>query len=653
MTQLFEKTGTSLVFAMPPAARLQLGQVAGHTNQTVTVQGKNLFDKSKVEQGTADQNVGESYAANKTSSATRLRTTNIIKINGSVVFSWDSNTYDMLFRFFDVNGNYLSGTDWITVSPYVSSEQIYIAILFRHKDNSDILPSEFANSTAQLESGSTVTTYEPFIPNSPSPDYPAPMHGVNYVQKAGDKNLFKPATGTITANGVTCTVDADGTITLDGTATASINFELNPLHIGLTTVQSPIIIMTSGLVYTLSKTVVSGSTDGTINIILWDTLGKKYPTNYIYGGSGRTFTAGTAVGTNMSTELNIGDIALNILAGATYSQYKFRLQFEQSDVVTAWEESKGVNIYALPQTLYSLPDGTADVHNLISGSGIQKVGKVVLNGNETWSIQSTNYITVARFDGTVLSNAALINANKIICDKFTSLYGNDTDIEHIRNSTTAVPNNIVVYVLKSRLTGWTDSWTYAQKIAAFKTWLSSNPVIVLYELATTQTITGTAVGPITLPAGQVNVTTDGDGTVSLSVYNEWTDPKTDWNADDYFNLDPDYVRIKENIEYIKEFSEAMYDEFSIAEMGDFTIDGFPFDTFLNNIVDNVTALEENLFKPPQDGDMDRYVGGSPGWDYRQLNIIEGNIQRLHDAMVGQWNLLPTMAFSMGTGVDEF
>lgn len=134
---------------------------------------------------------------------------------------------------------------------------------------------------------------------------------------------------------------------------------------------------------------------------------------------------------------------------------------------------------------------------------------------------------------------------------------------------------------------------------------------------------------------------------------DWVTPKTDWTESDYFNLDPDYSRIKGNIQWIKDFSTKMYADFPLISMGDFTVDGFPADTFLNNIVDNVTTLENNLFKPPTDQPMQRYSLGAPGWDADQLNIIEGNILRLHDAMVGQWNLIPTMAFSMGTGVDEF
>lgn len=134
---------------------------------------------------------------------------------------------------------------------------------------------------------------------------------------------------------------------------------------------------------------------------------------------------------------------------------------------------------------------------------------------------------------------------------------------------------------------------------------------------------------------------------------DWVAPKTDWTANDYFNLDPDYSRIKGDIQWIKDFSAKMYADFSMISMGDFAVDGFPADTFLNNIVDNVMALENKLFKPPADQPMQRYSLGTPGWDADQLNIIESNILRLHDAIVGQWNCIPQMVFTIGTGVDEF
>lgn len=139
----------------------------------------------------------------------------------------------------------------------------------------------------------------------------------------------------------------------------------------------------------------------------------------------------------------------------------------------------------------------------------------------------------------------------------------------------------------------------------------------------------------------------------------WIEPKTDWKqtydsagnyTGDYFNLNPDYNRIKGNIQYIKEFSEQLYVDFPMITMSDFTIDGFPFDTFLNNIVDNITRLEANLYKPPTDVAMNRYTGGAVGWNAEELNIIEGNILRLHNAITGQWNILNKLSYMMG--VDE-
>lgn len=64
--------------------------------------------------------------------------------------------------------------------------------------------------------------------------HPYQICGTGNIQAASGKNLFRPQPGSITINGVTCTVAEDGTILLNGTAAASVNIELNPLHSGLT-----------------------------------------------------------------------------------------------------------------------------------------------------------------------------------------------------------------------------------------------------------------------------------------------------------------------------------------------------------------------------------------------------------------------------------
>lgn len=76
----------------------------------------------------------------------------------------------------------------------------------------------------QIEKGSESTTYEPYtggIP-SPNPDYPQEIKSVaNPTVKVCGKNLFKATLGNVTANGITCTANSDGTYILNGTCTVS------------------------------------------------------------------------------------------------------------------------------------------------------------------------------------------------------------------------------------------------------------------------------------------------------------------------------------------------------------------------------------------------------------------------------------------------
>lgn len=71
------------------------------------------------------------------------------------------------------------------------------------------------------------TTYDDFEPYvgsipSPNPSYPQEIKSVvNPTVKVCGKNLFKATLGNITANGITCTANGDGTYILNGTCTAS------------------------------------------------------------------------------------------------------------------------------------------------------------------------------------------------------------------------------------------------------------------------------------------------------------------------------------------------------------------------------------------------------------------------------------------------
>lgn len=127
----------------------------------------------------------------------------------------------------------------------------------------------------------------------------------------------------------------------------------------------------------------------------------------------------------------------------------------------------------------------------------------------------------------------------------------------------------------------------------------------------------------------------------------WVTPKTNWQSSDIFYPDSDYTRIKGNIEYLKEFSEKLYAPFSVKEMEEVQMTGFPYVEFFNNIVDNVETLAEKTFTPSGYQEMKSYEENQPGWDETDLNIIESNLSMMYSGMNGQWNILPKLSFEIG------
>jgi len=149
--------------------------------------------------------------------------------------------------------------------------------------------------------------------------------------------------------------------------------------------------------------------------------------------------------------------------------------------------------YALPKALFSLPDGTCDSYDTMSGVLTQQTGRLSLNGSETW-LRSTTMPDLANttaFRATASSSTQSESSISVNSDKFAPVirYSNTSPSIVTSNIECAAGGNgyIAIRINKSRLTGWSDTWTDAQKIAAFKTWLASNPVTVLYKLSAQST----------------------------------------------------------------------------------------------------------------------------------------------------------------------
>ena len=150
----------------------------GDTQQDSTTQGKNLFD-GETEVGAFDGN-GE-----KTTGATLINK-NMIRVSPSTTYRISNNGSGMGVNIL----SYQSDKTYIGVSQYQSYESFTTSsntyyINFWRANNLDTIK-------IQLEQGSSVSSYEPFIPNSPSPDYPQEIHNVsgdNTIEICG-KNLF-------------------------------------------------------------------------------------------------------------------------------------------------------------------------------------------------------------------------------------------------------------------------------------------------------------------------------------------------------------------------------------------------------------------------------------------------------------------------------
>lgn len=70
----------------------------------------------------------------------------------------------------------------------------------------------------------------------------------------------------------------------------------------------------------------------------------------------------------------------------------------------------------------------------------------------------------------------------------------------------------------------------------------------------------------------------------------WIEPKTNWEATDYFNAE-DYNRIMGNLAYLKEFSRVLVKDFEILDMGrEKTYSDFIYARELNVLEDNLETI---------------------------------------------------------------
>ena len=127
----------------------------------------------------------------------------------------------------------------------------------------------------------------------------------------------------------------------------------------------------------------------------------------------------------------------------------------------------------------------------------------------------------------------------------------------------------------------------------------------------------------------------------------WITPKTNWANGDRFNLDPDYNRIKGNIEYLITLSKTMYLDYDTPTLETANIDGFPKVSFFNNVVDSTRAILSNCYSPVGAKDMRSYISNGIVWNASELNAIENNHLLLYRALTRQKPCIRRLQITLG------
>lgn len=127
----------------------------------------------------------------------------------------------------------------------------------------------------------------------------------------------------------------------------------------------------------------------------------------------------------------------------------------------------------------------------------------------------------------------------------------------------------------------------------------------------------------------------------------WITPKINWTDEDYFNLNPDYTRIKGNIEHLFELSKELYIEYQMVNLGSYLISDYPTVGFFNNVIQSTYDILNKTYKPTTSGYMRYYESNQRAWNADELNVIEENHLRLYECFIEQKDALRKIEFELG------
>lgn len=525
-----------------------------------------------------------------------------------------------------------------------------------------IKTKELSGSTVQIADGqnweiASITAYGENAQGGTT-EAPVALTGVDSVHVCGRNLLPLPYSQVSeTKNGLNIAVNADGTITVSGTATAETYLNLKPIPASL---------------YRLM---------GVTRIV----PAYDYPVTK----NGFTFFDLT-----IQPHVEFALVYIVITKGSVVNR-TYRPYIIKSAEPLPYETYQGsVTPIPIPRPLHEVGD-VRDVCRTRVKSIYDK--RIVLDGSLDEAFIQTNII-----DGWIqiaTESDAVIPESTSIVGSIKSSYLKAYAIEEVyskKHSGISVDSN-----RRIRLSFKTSEYPDVTSVETARTYLSAHPLTVYYqstayygtngldvclteyqtdyiesyadESITTAWISSTgalstgaevayvlsspetyATDPLDIDnaAGPLTVMTGGEVEVTLThrmltPYTAWTiqyDSEGEYTGD-FFNVE-DYDRIKQNIEYLREYAYFLYGGFTLRGMVAVTVESYGYASTIDALDANLEAIAANTFRPPDMLPVKQWRGNQPPPGADDWNRIENTCLLLFEQFERQSACLPKLAFEL-------
>lgn len=354
--------------------------------------------------------------------------------------------------YYDANKNFIDRTGAVPVSslPIQTPDNCaYIALTQYENPTVAGVISDLSNAI-QIEYGTSITEYEEWENIRPFIGYDALNLG------AAGKNLL-PTFKNYTLNGITMTVAADGTITLNGTSTGD----------GFTYLIQELNLPAGSYALSLNNgTAVGSSGADTVYCVARDAANGWTAQAYCVQSN--------AVGVG-STEMEIVDFMLVVPAGVTLNNYKMAIQLEAGSTVTEWKPYQGkLHTVQIGQTVYGFR------YEWLTGKGLIEWAILTLTGEEVIE-RNSGWVTGAYFISGILPNAVPIDGYHTVADIVCS-HGVTKTPDNIANGQIGIGQGSISNLYLNFGTQYNTEESFRTLLAAQHA--AGTPVQIAYKLAT-------------------------------------------------------------------------------------------------------------------------------------------------------------------------